>query len=144
MPFCLPQNRDETHMPFQQAANIVFQRIFFTATWGDLARSQKVALLCWCPLCLPHAFTGLTLGLQKDEWIERLITHLGSFSQTTTSYPFLVCKRSRHRTNGAPPGTVNVQGLEVRRSACKSVGFNQPIRHIPQLMHSHDKRAVHL
>ena len=35
---------------FKQTTNMVFQRIFFAAVWGDLARSQKIALLCWCPL----------------------------------------------------------------------------------------------
>ena len=68
-PFCLPQNRDKMikratttgpHMPFEQTADMVFQSIFFTTTWGDLARSQKIALLCWCPftpllVCLPQS-----------------------------------------------------------------------------------------
>ena len=53
VPFSLHQGRDKTikrgtatgpRMPFKQTADIVIQCLF-TATWGDLVRSQKTALL---------------------------------------------------------------------------------------------------
>ena len=43
-----------SHKLFEQTAHIVFQRVLCTTNWGDLARSQKIALLCWCPFCLPQ------------------------------------------------------------------------------------------
>ena len=52
-----------------QKANIVFHRIFFTAAWGDLARSQKIALLCWRPFLLhPNINKTIKKGPHHHTW----------------------------------------------------------------------------
>ena len=46
-----PSNRPQT------SSFKVFSLQIFTAAWGDLARSQKIALLCWCPFVFPKPAT---------------------------------------------------------------------------------------
>ena len=51
-------------LSLQQSKHSLFQlqRVFFTAAWGDPARSQKIALLCWRPVFFPITLTKQSEG----------------------------------------------------------------------------------